>query len=483
MKRFKEFIIESMQQNIDTAIDLCKQIEKLIPGINLTKIQYNKKYSSGRRIHIDQFLQQNIRDRYSDQAKAIISRDRNFSAGPGLKPGRTQKDFSFTHNSLDKGIGVYVQNRPDGKSGRAGDDPNELMTAALCLLPRLTVPKTVAEMDALIEEVKKLVTGNNIVGATAGQINSLDQDYDNLCKSVSAAIEIHKNGWGGSDKVFLTGQSWDQAVKKFQISKYGMKDFNSSDFIVQKQNKFLGVSLKKKTRITEPDPTLINKSFVSILQGEEFDSVRDELEEKTSEFYLQLMNDEKLQSQFPEEVLNKILVGNPDKKTWRKFINDIPNDIINQALKGRESLFKDISEIILNNKNVFANQLIELIFKTSLTDLKKLDFDFALVTGKGGYGIVKGVDILPADYVDIDTMTTKLNELAQKGGVALKPREDIKQAYDPGATAAILTYVLEIGNTPLCYIKLRYKGNFSSSPSFLAEMTKEFKDVIKTEKS
>ena len=481
MKTFSQYcystLLESNDDDVKLALELCKEIEDAI-RINVTKREYNSSKTTGPRIHIDQFLQDRDRTRFSDAAKAYISRTNGFGKGASYPSGRAIKDVSFSHEKIPNRA-IYVQNRPDGKRSAAGDDPNELMTAALCLLPSLKLPSDVAEMDALIGEVKRLVKTKKIIGATKGQISSLDQDYQNLCKAVSAALAIHQNNWGGCEKAYLTGQSWDNDVKQFQITRYGMKDFNSSDFILKKGSSFLGVSLKKKERIAESDPTLINKSFNTLLQADVFDDVRDSLEDKAAEFYLSILRNEELRDRFPIAVKEKLEEKPPTKTTWRKYINDIPNEIINAALKGQESLFKDISAIIIENTKLFAEQLLELIFKASLKDLQKVNFDFTLVTGIGNYGIRKGVQISPGTYQDINTMSTALNELAKSGPIDLRPREDVKQAFDPDATAAVLEYVLSIGGVPLCYIKLRYKGNFSSSPSFLAEMTKEFKELLK----
>ena len=52
-------------------------------------------------------------------------------------------------------------------------------------------------------------------------------------------------------------------VKQFQITKYGMKDFNASDFIVKKGNSFLGVSLKNAaSHCLQPQVLSIGKSGI-----------------------------------------------------------------------------------------------------------------------------------------------------------------------------------------------------------------------------
>ena len=163
--------------------------------------------------------------------------------------------------------------------------------------------------------------------------------------AVSAATAVIKNFGGGEDKVYLTGKAWDDDVKQFQITKYGMKDFNASDFIVKKGNSFLGVSLKKKASATTADPTLINKGFSTMIQGPEFDKVRDELDVAAGEFYVRLVKTAQVfQRRKPKVAVDKD--GSPwlDKtmikelgprgagintKNWKKFVQRIPNEFRN----------------------------------------------------------------------------------------------------------------------------------------------------------
>ena len=62
---------------------------------------------------------------------------------------------------------------------------------------------------------------------------------------------------------------------------------------------------------------------------------------------------------------------------------------------------------------------------------------------------------------------------------SFRPTPGEVQAYMDGATAAMLAFDLMIGKMPVAHIKLRYKGNFRSAPSFTAEMTDEFKAMYK----
>ena len=276
-----------------------------------------------------------------------------------------------------------------------------------------------------------------------------------------------------------------------------MKDFNSSDYIVKKGNNYIGISLKKKKRLGEADPTLINKSLASMLIAFEtdadnkFKSSSEQLTNKISEFY-SLVIIENIKN-FPKKdqadiqaLLKgnnkkkqlKILIGSGNKRPWKTFVKSLSNEIINKSLKSKSSVFKDMDDIIIKGQRAFANSLVQLIFKADLKDLKEVNFDFALVTGVGRY-LKTGPVIEKGEYKDIDTMTTVLDDLFSNGTPTIERDGNVKQAFEFGATAATLAYVLKIGKVPLVNLELRYKGSFTSSPSFQAKMRPEFKALFK----
>lgn len=464
------------------AIDVLSKIDDGISSIeSAIEIDNRKDKTNSKKFGLFAIMDGSKRVKWASLARQIIADTPDLEEGPPPPPDRIDKDITVKHKDMDRYI--YVNCRPDGKRSKAGDDPNELMTAALCLKSKLVAPKTVEEMDELIQFVK--LNLKKVKGAAPGQIASLDgQDYVNLCQAVSAALSLHKNGYGKADMVYLTGQSWDNDVKQFQITKHGMKDFNSSDFIVKKGANFCGVSLKKKKRITEADPTLINKSFSTLFQDRKFDKLMAQLDRSAAAFYIQVIREagrNPAKWKIPPAVV-KDIKANERKlniNNWKKFVQRLPNDLINFKLKGERSLFKAMARIILKDADLLADQLVDLIFKAELKDLKKVNFDFTLVTGIGDYGPRKGVDISEGEYKDIDTVTTKLNELVKTGKNTIRPTPGETQAYMEGATAAMLAFDLMIGKMPVAHIKLRYKGNFRSAPSFTAEMTDEFKAMYK----
>ena len=482
------------------AIELVSEIDDAIGSINgeISKDLRNGKTNS-KKLGIQIEMKDSKRIAFASMANEIISKD---SLLEPVKPAsdRVKKDFAFKHKDMMKY--VYVQTRPDGKrGGGATADPNELMTACLCTMSSIPNIETLEDLDLLIEEVKKIVKSGKVIGFTSLEVESLEKDYGNLCQAVSAAQAIQKNYGIGAEKVYMTGKSWDSAVQQFQVTKYGMKDYNASDFILKKSDSFLGVSLKKKLSATTADPTLINKGFTTMLQGSEFDKVRKDLDDAAGVFYTAVIKttyrfqkrDTRGFTIKPKRAIDKD--GNPllddtmikdlgpnarnvSKSNWKPFVERIPNDIINKQLKKSKSLFKPMSDVIIKNSDLFGNQLLQLIFKMDLQDLQKLNFDYALVTGIGRF-LVKGPVIESGEYKDVNTMVGALDKLYSSGKVRMVLDVTKTQAFERGSTAAMLFFKLFVGATPISDITLRYKGNFKAAPNFLATATKEFKGLLK----
>ena len=77
-----------------------------------------------------------------------------------------------------------------------------------------------------------------------------------------------------AQKVYMTGDTWPEQVRPLAVKAHGFDAYNSSDLIIQPMghpNAYFGVSLKKKKTANDQDPTLINKAFDTLLQGNAFD--------------------------------------------------------------------------------------------------------------------------------------------------------------------------------------------------------------------
>lgn len=491
-------MVESLEYDnsdeIEFAVDVVADIDKQIGSISgEVSADQRSGRTNSKKIGVQIILKANERVKFTTLANDIIGSDVDLSPE---KPttSRATKDFAFKHKDIDRKI--YVTTRPDSKrGGGATADPNELMTAALCTMSSIPTVETIEDLDALIEEVKKVIKTGKVIGYTSLEEQALENDYSNLVQAISAAEVIaKKGGWKSADKVYLTGKAWSDDVKQFQVTKYGMKDFNASDFIIKKGDNYIGISLKKKKSGTTGDPTLINKGFTTLLQGKTFDKVRKELDDASYTFYSGVIKTaQRFQLSRPKQAVDKD--GNPwiskimmdklgknaknlNNGNWKKFVTGLPNDLINYQLKKSRSLFKPMADVIEKNADLFADTLIRLILKTELKELQKVNFDFALVTGVGRM-LKSGLVIESGDYQDVDTMTTKVDELFKTGKPSMKLNSKKTQAFDKGSNAAMLHMILSIGSTPVCDVTLRYKGNFASAPSFLATFSKEFKDSLK----
>ena len=98
--------------------------------------------------------------------------------------------------------------------------------------------------------------------------------YSDLASQISAVLATRSaiGQKGSPSAIYLTGNVWNTAVQQFKIEAFGMKDYNSSDVILQYGNTYYGISLKKKPYESSSSPPLINSSFGTFL--EEQDSLR-----------------------------------------------------------------------------------------------------------------------------------------------------------------------------------------------------------------
>ena len=123
----------------------------------------------------------------------------------------------------------------------------------------------------------------------------IKKSLNDMISGISAAIAVQK--WMKSehnidrpiaDKVYLTGDKWPKKVEPLKVSAHGFDAYNSSDLIVRpvgNSNAYFGVSLKKKNLPQSADPTLINKAFDTIMQGDDFEDVRKRLEKVRERYF------------------------------------------------------------------------------------------------------------------------------------------------------------------------------------------------------
>ena len=340
--------------------------------------------------------------------------------------------------------------------------------------------------------------------------------YKEAAVGISAALAI--KGWLGSShgqgndavaqKVFLTGNVWPREVEKFRIKAYGFDDYNSSDFIVKTGDKnYFGVSLKKKPKKNSADPTLINKAFDTVLNGNQFDKIKEEITELRTEYFAGLVRQahedgilfiENINRQTDKELFE---AKKRDKKIFdRAYINvkgsisggygndkapDAMRKFVNSDLaKTNNILFKRLTQYMNDNADLFAKTLINLVLKVKLYDelsankkLKDFTFGFALVTGVGEISRGKP-NVSAGKAIDLHTILCGLSDL-EANKKPYKITVDFEKKAE--ANAAKIFFKLSKAGVNILDMELRYKGSFTSQPQFFATVTKEFQTIL-TEK-
>ena len=333
---------------------------------------------------------------------------------------------------------------------------------------------------------------------------------------ISAALAI--KGWlksshgQGNDavaeKVFLTGNIWPKEVEKFRIKAYGFDDYNSSDFIVKTgDKKYFGVSLKKKPKKNSADPTLINKAFDTVLNGQQFNKIKEEITDLRTVYFAGLVRQanedgilyiKDINRQTDKELFE---AKKRDKKIFdRAYINikgsisggygndkapDAMRKFVNSDLaKTNNVLFKRLTQYMDDNADLFAKTLINLVLKVKLYDelsankkLSDFTFGFALVTGIGEMSRGKP-NISSGKAIDLHTILCGLSDL-EANKKPYKIAVDFEKKAE--ANAAKKFFKLSKAGVNILDMELRYKGSFTSQPQFFATVTKEFQTIL-TEK-
>ena len=188
--------------------------------------------------------------------------------------------------------------RPGG-----GADPHELMTAALIAKYGQKGSKRIPSSDynTIVQAEKNLNILKTVAATVEGKrqkdLDAFDGDFQNYAKAISAAngFLAAMNNTSRVKKVYLTGKKWSQEISKYRVTTheyFGKKDYNSSDIVVDLNAKrggkplrvLVGVSLKKKAKYNDKDPTILNKTvsgekgfFASIIRQNDLTKMRTQL--------------------------------------------------------------------------------------------------------------------------------------------------------------------------------------------------------------
>jgi|TARA_Y100000034_G_C6849511_1_gene385209 hypothetical protein len=388
-----------------------------------------------------------------------------------------------------------------------------------------------------LKEGKKLANSNKIAYGTSADkreflkaFNPSERDYlKEAAIGISAAKSIR--GWAPNrsresgvpitnpvcDKVYLTGDTWPKDVQKFQVEAYGFKSYNSSDIIFQWKNpkglSYYGVSLKKKPTITSPDPTIINKAFDSVLQGNEFNKIKEEVRAARMKYFAKVVreaikakilkvtgaslpsSDETLMAISIQEGPGKmrklidlkgkgtVNLKTPKVQSDRNIFGPITSDpntsmrgFVNKKLASKDSVYTVLVKVMNKYSEVFATSLLNLVLKTDLYKfLDKDSFAFALVTGIGKIDKEGNPQIQIEKAKGLHTILCGLSALNKGNKPYQMILDDVKNKKSDGAKVYLK---LIKGNITVLDMELRYKGTFSAQPQFFATLSDNFKTLL-----
>ena len=444
-----------------------------------------------------------------------------------------------------------------------GIEVSEIMAGVAMLMTPQTLDKYSKDFSGLVnflKEGKKLANSDKFVYSEGLKqkalqaFNPTDRDFITAAvQGISAARSIRdwvpmRSKESGTaitkpvcDKVFLTGDKWPQEVSKYEVEAYGFKSYNSSDIIFQWKNPrglaYYGVSLKKKPSVQDPDPTLINKAFDSVLEGKgekeikELDKIKKDIENERTKYFARVVREAvkakylTIKGTLPssDEALMKIRVYgevknvfkakekfalinikgrgrvdllNPlkqtdpnifqikDGKSYREFKKGELRDkklsmraFVNSRVASNDSVFNVMVKVMNKYADKFASALLNLVLKTNLyKELDENQFAFALVTAAGSIdkeGNPKNLDKIPAK--GLYTVLCGLSAL-NKGSSKYEMVLDKQKNKDSDGAKVFL--ILKKGKISILDLQLRYKGGFTSQPQFQATLTKEFKEIL-----
>ena len=434
-------------------------------------------------------------------------------------------------------------------------EASEIMTAVALqyTTKALKSIETVDDLKTMIEFGKKNIKKLNIQfgsdpiknGFLANLDSTKDKKIEDMAVGVSAAIATRKfiGSPTGKVTVYMTGNKWPKEVEDFQVNAYGFKDYNSSDIVVRSgtKNTFYGISLKKKKTVKAADPTLINKAFSTVFDGDKYKELKEKLIKTRTNYFAKVVDDavkknillqsdikkasgKEYASLTTEEKFNpkktnqhkKIFKDKAyiDVKGWatgpKKYATDKTEDsksmryFVNKQLSIKDKtnkLWTSIKALMDEDADSLGDDLINIILKINLKSeieskkLKGKDFVFALMTGVGSIsakGIVTigtgSVYPLKTTLCGLDRLgflkgpkytVTKFDEANAKA-VAIKNNEAVDSRVDNKAAKIFyqLNANLKKGVTPLIDLEIRYKGSFTPQPQFQGNMTPELKKAI-----
>ena len=414
-------------------------------------------------------------------------------------------------------------------------EPSEIMFAASMLYSEKELKEYTKDAGTLrqlmIDARKKVMTSNQVLFGNSsiekGFVDLMDENntesLKDLAGGISASIAMKKIIGDGKPTVYMTGNVWPKDVEKFRVSAYGFEDYNSADVIVTTDKKmFYGVSLKKKRKSNAGEPTLINKAFDSVLDGKQFDDIKEQLVKIRIEYFSSLVieavknglilkehikdfdslvrttqgrkelfeakkKDTKLfgkKSYIDTKGSAKMKKGYLDEDT--RNVNSMRYFVNKKLAEKNNPLFNAFIEVMNEHADEFSDTLINIILKTKLfeelnaKDLENYKFGFYLVTGVGDVSSKGVVDVGKASVIPLETTLCGLTRIREKFKNQ-KPKIVVDEQKKGKTDAAKVFLQLKQGDVTLLDLEIRYKGAFTPQPQFQGTLNIQFKHLLEEE--
>lgn len=423
-------------------------------------------------------------------------------------------------------------------------EASEIMMAAALMYPNNELTeysKDAAGLRRLMIDARQRITKHTdktihfgSLAIEKGFTELMDENEPEMLKDlaggISAAFGVremlaHMGETGGknlSPNIYMTGNVWPKEVEKFRVSAYGFEDYNSADVIATADKEtFYGLSLKKKRNANAGEPTLINKAFDSVLDGKQFDPIKEELAAIRADYFSGLVIEAVEKGIILKEhidnfdTLKKTPQGRKelfeakkrDKKLFDRSYIDTKGSaralggykdnntkdqnsmryFVNKKLAEKDNpLWKEFVKVMNKYSDLFAESLINIILKTQLfkeleaKDLGKYRFNFFLVTGVGDVNKKGDVTISKATVLPLKTTLCGLTRIEEKYKNS-KYEIVLNESKKAEADAAKIFLQLKRGNITLLDLEIRYKGAFTPQPQFQGTLNDGFKKLLKEE--
>ena len=381
----------------------------------------------------------------------------------------------------DKGLKINFASQMfgDGSVGSGGKkvpgEVQEMITACLVLLGFKKTSVSQEEAVDLIEKCKEVYSKVDGADRRPDFLDFFHGNFSDLASAISASKYI-LGEVGSAKRVFWTGKGWDKAIAHYNPKIGNIRDYNSSDIVVQSTSgKFYGYSLKKKASVKSPDPTLINKPItgnVSFLQNIIGKASMEKINRSKTLWFNSVI------AKRTKGVTAKDLQKMPEMKR-NKLISAIDAKDWGIELKNpRNIFFARLMQIIKIYDQEFIDGFLKVLFRTELTKTLKADeFEFTLLTGIGTYSGGE-LSIEKASGQELNNIVTALQDI-YKSKLKIVQTSGKVNAYEKGATAAKVFLTIESDKKDMVNIEIRYKGSYTANPQLQAVATANFKNIFK----